>query len=228
MSAFDITIYGHLSFDNIYDDFEYKTSVGCMGNVWNQLKIINPNLRVKLEPTDIGESLILTDRAQCKRTSISRLSLKTSMPVIHDTIISHVMYINELSDTSFIEKLRGYVTADVCNGKPLNVYLEALKYIDILLVSDEDLDSTLDLATLINAVREYVILHQPGGSTIYAKNGWQHTCKAEFVPNINVLGAGDKLAAYMLAAHLDNTKSIDKVMQQAHNGLTEYFKNEKV
>lgn len=227
MSAFDIAIYGHLSFDNIYDGFEYKTSVGCMGNVWNQLKIINPNLKVKLEPTDIGESLILADRAQCKRTSISRLSLKTRIPVIHDAKISHVMYINELSYTGFIKDLKGYVTADVCNGKPINVNLEALKNVDLLLISDEDLNNTVDLATLINAVREYVVLHHSGGSTIYSKNGWQHTSKAEIISNINVLGAGDKFASYILTG-LDNTVSIDKVIQQAHNSLTDYFKNEKI
>lgn len=227
MNVFDIVIYGHLSYDNIYDDFNYKTSVGCMGNVWNQLKLINPDLKVRLEPTDIGESLILTNREQCKRTSISRLSLKTRKPIIHDTIISHVMYLNELSDTSFIKDLKGYVVADTCNGKPINVNSEVLKSIDILLISDEDLGNTLDLTTLINNVREYVILHHSSGSTIYCKNGWQHTSKAETVSNINVLGAGDKFASYIIAG-LDNTVSIDKVIQEAHNKLTEYFKNEKI
>lgn len=225
---FDIVVYGHLSFDNIYEGFNYKTSVGCMGNVWNQLKLINPDLRVKLEPTEIGESLILADVEQCKRTSISRLSLKTRVPVIHDAIISHVMYINELSDTSFIKNLKGYVTADVCNGKPINVDLEALKSIDILLISDEDLNDPLKLTKLVNTVREYVILHHAGGSTIYHKNGWQYTFTAEHVPNINVLGAGDKFAAYILSECLDNTKNISKVIQEAHNKLTEFFKNEKI
>jgi hypothetical protein len=227
MKSFDIAIYGHLSYDNIYEGFNYKTSVGCMGNVWNQLKIINPNLKVKLEPTDIGESLILADVEQCKRTSVSRLSLKTRQPVIHDARISHIMYLNEISDTSFIKELKGYVTADTCNGKPIDINLEALKSIDLLLIADEDIDSTVDLAKLISVVREYVVLHYPGGSTIYSKNGWQHTCKAEIVSGVNVLGAGDRLASYILTG-LDNTVSIDKVIQEAHNKLTDHFKNEKI
>jgi hypothetical protein len=227
MKNFDIAIYGHLSYDNIYEGFNYKTSVGCMGNVWNQLKIINPDLKVKLEPTDIGESLILADVEQCKRTSISRLNLKTRYPCIHDARISHVMYINELSDPSFIKDLKGYITADVCNGKPIRTDLEALKYINLLLISDEDIDSSLELTTLINSVKDYVVLHSSTGSTIYCKNGWQHTSKAEHIPNINVLGAGDKFASYVLTG-LDNSRSIDKVIQEAHNKLTEYFKNEKI
>ena len=68
MKNFDITIYGHLSYDNIYEGFNYKTSVGCMGNVWNQLKLINPDIRIKLEPTDIGESLIVSSVEHNKRT----------------------------------------------------------------------------------------------------------------------------------------------------------------
>lgn len=229
MNTFEITLYGHLSYDNIYDGFNCKASVGCMGNVWGQLKLINPDLRVKLEPTDIGESLILVDVKQCKRTSISRLSLKKRQPVIHDTVLSHVMYLNELSDTTFIKNLKGYVTADICGGKPLDINLECLKYIDILLISDEDIDNALDLPTLVNSVKECVILHSQNGSTIYHKDGHRlHNCKAEVVPNVNVLGAGDRFAAYVISGCLDNTKNITKVVQDAHDELTRQFKNEKI
>ena len=227
MKSFDVAIYGHLSYDNIFSGFDYKTSVGCMGNVWAQLKTIGPNIRVKLEPTDIGESLILTSTEQCKRTSISRLSLKTRIPTIHDSEISHVMYINELSDTSFISKLSGFVTADVCNGKPLDTTNDNLKHIDLLLLSDED--ASINIEGLVSAVRGYVLVHHAAGSTIYSKTTQPKQFKAEFVSNINVLGAGDKFASYIIAGLLvDKPQSIDKVIQDAHNKLTEYFKNEKV
>ena len=226
MNAFDIALYGHLSFDNIYEDFKHKTSVGCIGNVWAQLKFINPDLKIKIEATDIGESLILANQAQCKRASISRLSLKTNKPVIHDATISHIMYLNELSDTDFIKNLKGYITADVCNGKPISLCIDILSHIDTLFISEEDL--SVDLATLITLVKKYVILHTSTGSTVYGKNNWYHTSKAEHVPNINVLGAGDKFASYVLVGLLDNTQSIDKVIQKAHDSLTDYFKNEKI
>lgn len=226
MSAFDIAIYGHLSFDNIYDGFNYKTSVGCMGNVWSQLKLINPYLRVKLEPTDIGESLILADRAQCKRTSISHLSLKTNGAEVHDSKISHVMYLNELSNTSFVTDLKGYITADVCNGKPLNINDPCLEYIDLLLISDEDA-LEINVHQLAQIVRGYVLIHYPTGSTLYSKKEFTKF-KAELVSNINVLGAGDKFAAYILDSLLEDNVELPKVIQRAHNGLTEYFKNEKI
>lgn len=225
MNAFDIALYGHLSFDNIYENFNYKTSVGCIGNVWNQLKIINPNLRIKIEPTDIGESLILSDAKQCKRTSISRLSLKTNKPVVHSANVSHIMYLNEISDCSFIKDIKSYIVADTCNGRPLKLNSDVLGCIDLLLISEEDLIE--DISKIVSLVKGYVLVHYPAGSTIYCKNGWQAQFKAEFVSNINVLGAGDKFASYILAG-LDNTQSIDKVIQQAHNSLTNYFKNEKI
>lgn len=226
MSAFDIAIYGHLSFDNIYDGFDYKTSVGCMGNVWSQLKLINPELKVKLEPTDLGESLIIVDREQCKRTSISHLSLRTSGAEIHDSKVSHVMYLNELSNTSFVADLKGYITADVCNGKLLDINNPCLRYIDLLLISDEDALS-LDIHQLAQTVKGSVLMHYPAGSTLYGKKEFTKF-KAEIVNNINVLGAGDKLAAYILDSLLEDNIELPKVIQRAHNGLTEYFKNEKV
>jgi hypothetical protein len=225
MKSFDIAIYGHLSYDNIYEGFNYKTSVGCMGNVWNQLKIINPNLKVKLEPTDIGESLIIADREQCKRTSISRLSLKTRIPYIHDSKISHIMYLNELSDTAFIKSLKGCVVADVCNGKPLVVDKDVLGNIDLLVISDEDLN--VDVMELLNTVRGCVFVHYPTGSTLYAKPGYMQF-SAETVDNVNVVGAGDKLVSYILSGLLDSLYDLPKVIQDAHIALTEYYKNEKV
>lgn len=225
MNAFDIAIYGHLSFDNIYEGFNYKTSVGCMGNVWNQLKYINPDLKIKLEPTDVGESLVMVDIEHNKRTSISRLSLKTNKPTIHNANVSHVMYLNELSDSSFVQHIKGYVVADTCNGKKLRLNPEVLGNIDLLLISEEDANQ--DLATIVSLVRGYVLVHYPAGSTLYCKTGYQSYFKAEYVPNINVLGAGDKFASYILAG-LDNTKRTDKVIQEAHNSLTDYFKNEKI
>ena len=228
MKSFDITIYGHLTYDNIYDGFSYKASVGSMGNVWSQLKTINPNLKVQLEPTDIGESLIMVNREQCKRTSISRLSLKTGSPTIHDSKINHIMYFNELSDTSFITDIKGFIVADVCNGKPLNFKDENLQHIDLLLMACEDFNEG-DIE-ITDVVRGTVVLHYPKGSTILAgktrkEYSYQH---AELVPNVNVLGAGDKLAAYILAGLLENTQDLPKVIQDAHNALTKYYKDEKI
>jgi len=227
MKSFDITLYGHLSYDNIYEGFKNRSSVGCIGNVWNQLKLIDSNIKVKVEPTDIGESLILIDVKQYKRTSISHLSLKTQLPRIHSTKINHIMYLNELHDKSFISNLKGVNVADTCNGTPLNVYDSCLKYIDLLLISDED-SHYLDISNLCKSVRGDVLLHSSNGSTLYSKSGAKVHFEAELVPDVNVLGAGDKFAAYILAGMLDSAKGLPKVIQNAHNELTKHFKNEKV
>jgi hypothetical protein len=226
MKNFDITLYGHLSYDNIYEDINYKSSIGCIGNVWNQLKLINPNIKVKIEPTDIGESLIVVDVQQCKRTSISHLSLKTRTPHIHSSTINHIMYLNEISNKEFISLLSGFNVADICNGKRLDINDPSLEHIDLLLVSDEDVQH-LSMLYLCCKVRGCVLMHSSNGSTLYYKTNETHF-NAELVPNINVLGAGDKFAAYILAGLLDSTKDLPKVIQDAHNELTNYFKNEKV
>lgn len=226
MSAFDITIYGHLSFDNIYNVATHKTttSVGCMGNVWKQLKLIDPKLKIRLAPTDIGESLILSDSHQSKRTSVSLLSLNTVAPEIQQSKISHVMYLNELKDSSYIAGIPGFITADVCNGKPLNVNDPALKYISLLFISDEDV---VDIDELVKNVKGSVILHHPAGSTLFTKTTSTHFT-AEVVNSVNVLGAGDKFAAYVLHGILEYGDYYSKVIQTAHDKLSEYFKNEKI
>ena len=80
---------------------------------------------------------------------------------------------------------------------------------------------------LTRIVRGSVLKHYPTGSTLYGKTDYAKF-KAEVVNNINVLGAGDKFASYVLTGLLEEPKDIDKVIQEAHNKLTVYFKNEKV
>jgi hypothetical protein len=136
------------------------------------------------------------------------------------------MYINELSDTSFIKDLKGFVTADVCNGKSLNLNDKNLQYIDLLLISDEDM--FVDIATLCSVIRGSVLMHYPTGSTLYKQDLHFTKQNATLVSGINVLGAGDKLAAYILAGLLDSTNALPKVIQHAHSALTNYYINEKI
>ena len=225
MKNFDISIYGHLCFDNIFDGFNYRASIGAMGNVWIHLRRINPNLRVNLIPTDIGDALVLIDKAQGKRTSISSLSLYTQYPKIFiPSTVNHIMYINRLHSLSFIEKLDGFITADICNGSLLDLKNKLLKRINLLFISDEDCVYSIDDLTQIFP---NVLLHRENGSTLYTKNNIQHFT-ANLVRNINVLGAGDKFAAHILAGLVEDSKSLPKIIQTAHEQLTDYFNNEKI
>ena len=104
----DITLYGHLTFDRIFDKFSYDTSVGSMGNVWKNLNYLNSNLNIKLSPTEIGEALILVNKNKSERSSIANLSLYKQQPLIYPSKWNHILYINELQDISFIKTIKKY------------------------------------------------------------------------------------------------------------------------
>lgn len=225
MKDFDISIYGHLCFDNIFDQFEYRSAVGAMGNVWLHLKKINPTLRINLVPTDIGEALVVVDRQQNKRTSVSALSMYTQYPkYFNSSTVNHVMYINQLSDLSFLQNVEGFIVADVCNGRRLNLQNEYLKRINLLLISDEDcIYSKKELLKTFKTV----LLHKENGSILYV-DGREKYFEAKVIKGVNVLGAGDKFAAHILAGLVEDLHSLPKIIQNAHNCLTSYFLNEKI
>ena len=117
---YDISLYGHLTFDRIFEDFYQYNSVGSIGNVWNFLLKINSKLKVNIQPTAIGEALVLVNKDKTERTSVGQLNIKLNKPNIVDSDWNHIMYINELDDISFIFDIKkGMISADTCKGKPL-------------------------------------------------------------------------------------------------------------
>ena len=211
----DIALYGHLSYDNIFSKFNLTTSVGCIGNVWLSIKNKDPGLKLLMQPLAIGESLILVDKQQSKRTSISSLNLHTCSCVPQSADIHHVMYINELNDISFLKDLEGFVTADVCNGTPLDISSQYLKYIDLMFISDEDLNFNIE--KLLSKVPQ-VLLHRTGGSTLYTRDK-TYDFTTQVISGINVLGLGDKFAAYILVNLINNKFNVYKSIQPAHNDI---------
>lgn len=211
--TYDISLYGHLTFDRIFNDFKEDHSVGSMGNVWRCLNKINSKLKINLEPTDIGEALILIDTVKSKRASIANLSLQVREPNIAKSRWSHVLYINELKNIDFISKItHGIVSADICRGSQLH-NISVLKNIDFLFISDEDI--FMDVEGLRDMIRRGVILHHKGGSTCYNKDGTMIETDVKIIDNINVLGCGDMLAAYFINEYLcDN--NMEKSIKLAH------------
>jgi sugar/nucleoside kinase (ribokinase family) len=226
MKSFDITLYGNISFDNIFKDGSYLSSVGCIGNVWKQLKLIDRFLKIQVEPTDFGESLILVDTLQSKRTSVSSLSLRHYCPTIHDSKVNHIMYWNEMANKDFVRCLNGFNSVDICNGKFLDLTDSNLKYVDLIFVSNEDVNSNVILQ-LLKVIRGNVLLHYTEGSILYTKST-ETRFTASLVNNVNVLGAGDKFSSYVLYGILKNEMSLPNVIQNAHASLTEFYQNEKV
>ena len=145
-------------------------------------------------------------------------------PFISKSKWSHILYLNKLSDISFISDIKhGIVSADMCRGKSLE-NLDILKYIDFLFISDEDV--FMDLKELSGLVKQGVMLHHKGGSIFYNKNGTQFSTEVDVLDNINVLGCGDMLASCFINQYL-NCDNIEKSVRESHDLVSNYLRRTK-
>ena len=65
----DITLYGHMTVDRIFDGFEEKQTLGAMANMWRTFKQVAPDLDIGMCPTSIGEAIVYIDRDSSTRYS---------------------------------------------------------------------------------------------------------------------------------------------------------------
>ena len=224
---YDITLYGHLTVDRIFDGLTERQTLGAMANMWRTFKQIAPELNISLCPTSIGEALIYVDRDSCTRYSNAVLDIKTKPPIIKESKISHALYINQLPDTTFLSKLPGIVSADVCVGKKVDENL--LQYLDYFFIADDD--AFADITTMAKLTKGWVILHT-NKSSIISNGTTEKTYKLDdslFLPNSNVLGAGDMFASCFLYA-IHTNKEISEAISYAHKKTSELIKteNEKI
>jgi|TARA_R100000149_G_scaffold58455_1_gene27444 hypothetical protein len=189
----DVTIYGNLIYDHVFSvDDKYET-VGGIANIWHRLRS-TPNISVSLSPTSIGESVILADKHQGKRTSKSLMLQEIVEPDIIPAKWNHIAYLDHLPNYEFLSELNGIVSADVCGRGHLNK--DTLKYVDIIFVGDGDGIDWQDLSD--NGV-QYIIHHAPHEIILMSKGENVKIIKVEkIVSNINVLGAGDMFAAEVI------------------------------
>jgi len=216
---YDVSLYGHITLDRIFGYKEKDVSVGSIGNVWKCLNKANPNLKINVEPTDFGEALILIDTDKSERASKANLSLKTRTPeFFFKSRWNHILYINELYSTSFINKIdSGIISADICRGSTLKD-TNILKKVDFLFLSEEDI--FMDMSDILKLVKKSIILHYKGGSICYNKDGSTVETIVEPIENINVLGCGDMLAAYFIDQYL-KYEDINISIKNAHNLLSD-------
>ena len=223
----DITLYGHLTVDRIFDGFEERQTLGAMANMWRTFKQIAPDLDIGLVPTSIGEAMVYVDRDSSTRYSNFVPDLKTNKPIIQESKISHAMYINKLLDVSWLKNLKGIVSADVCAGPRVDATL--LQHVDYFFIADEDAYS--DLATMCKDTKGYVILHT-NKSSIISNGTIEKKFQIDenmFVHKSNVLGAGDMFASSFLNA-LNKGMSIEQIQKSAHETTSRLITsaNEKV
>ena len=219
----DITLYGHLTVDRIFDGFEERQTLGAMANMWRTFKQIAPDLDIGLVPTSIGEAMVYIDRQSCTRYSNFVPDLKTNSPIIKETKISHAMYINKLLDISWLKDLTGIISADVCAGPKVDTSL--LQYIDYFFIADED--AYADLSTMCKDTKGHVILHT-NKSSIVSDGTAEHSFTIDedlFVQKSNVLGAGDMFASSFLYG-VNQNMPIDQAQIYAHATASELIKSE--
>ena len=217
----DISLYGHLTIDNLIDGETEKKTLGSIANVWKALIELDSSLNIGLSPIDIGEALIYIDKKSATRVSKASLNLKKFSPKVFESKIHHLTYLNEMSERSFIASLDGIITADICPGRP--VMKEVLSQIDYLFISDEDCD---DFTGLVEATKGWVILHSATGSI--CSNGedeffWK-LHEDDILKNVNVLGAGDIFASCCLYKLLEKDNDIHNWIEFAHRKTTEILR----
>ena len=217
----DISLYGHLTFDRIFEDFKEYNSVGSIGNVWNFLIKINPKLKINIQPTAIGEALVLVNKNKTERTSVGQLNIKTKKPNIVDSKWNHIMYINELPDLSFIFDIKkGIISADLCKGKAIE-NKKVFQYIDYLFISDEDV--FMNIKELGKLIKGWVIMHHKGGSVCTDGDEIFET-KVSVIENVNVLGTGDMFAASFMNEYLNSkNKKLKQIVVNSHKEVTNYL-----
>ena len=217
----DISLYGHLTFDRIFEDFKEYNSVGSIGNVWNFLIKINSKLKINIQPTAIGEALVLVNKNKTERTSVGQLNIKTKKPNIVDSKWNHIMYINELPDLSFIFDIKkGIISADLCKGKAIE-NKKVFQYIDYLFISDEDV--FMNIKELGKLIKGWVIMHYTGGSVCTDGDEIFET-KVSVIENVNVLGTGDMFAASFMNGYLNfKNKKLKEIVVNSHKEVTNYL-----
>lgn len=228
-TSVDISLYGHLTHDIIFDGFHQTNSLGAIANVWENLTSLNPFLSIHIEPVSIGKALILVDKKSKIRVSKPNMNLIYNKNV--NTFLksnwAHVLYLNQLPNLNFLENLRKttkIISADISVGN--RIPDDYLKYIDYLFISDEDLDRPIEeLSKLVNG---WVILHYSNGSI--STNGVQTIkCETEIINNLNVLGAGDTFASCFIVKMMDGN-DIETSLNLAHSITYKILKekNEKI
>ena len=84
----DISLYGHLTVDKIFDGFEERQTLGAMANMWRTFKQISPELDIGMIPTSVGEAIVYIDRESSTRYSNFVPDIKTNFPMLPHCLIN--------------------------------------------------------------------------------------------------------------------------------------------
>jgi len=216
---YDVSIYGHITKDTVYDNLNKYQSVVAVGNVWDGIIHTDLSLNLNIQATSMGEALIMIDKKKLQKVTNSHLNLQTRKPKIHNSRWHHIMYLNRLDDISFINELSGVISADITDGDTSN--FEYLDKVDYLFLSKKDLNISID--ELVSKVKGWVIIHDVNGS--HSTNGKESfdVNIDEVITNINVLGAGDYFASSFICHRLKEFE-VKESIKFSHNNVSRILK----
>ena len=210
-----VTLYGHLTVDRILVDFKETPSLGGIANVWAGLVSQGQGLNVSIQPLSVGHALVLVDKENNYRVGRCSFNVKENPASPTDDYWHHISYINQLSDASFIPKLKGIVSADITKENPERC-IDLLQHLDYLFIAKEDL--FMDILELGKKVKGHVIMHHPHGSSItdgITVNDYS-TPEELFLSDINVLGAGDYFASGVIRSMIMGGNLKESVINAHH------------
>jgi len=208
----DITMYGHLMIDRVYDTQTKTSLLGGVANCWRSLSIIDPTISINIHPLSIGESLIYIDKYSNERICNSVMNKYDFDFKHYDSNMYHIAYINDLKDISFLKNLNGIIFAD-CSSMDFDFNL--IKLVDYFFISDDD--AKYDVKFYGNLAKKGAILHSPNGSLFSdGKIIEKFTVPKElYLLNVNILGAGDMFAAsFIYGIYKQNT--VENAIKNAH------------
>ena len=212
---YDLAVYGHLTVDRIFDNVSESVTLGAIGNFWEACLLTESKLFVDIKPMCIGEAIIYINKEKGTRHGRGVLNLlNRKVDINPECGWSHIMYLNQLEDASFIKEIsnsNSIISADLTSGQMKNV--EYFKYLDYLFISDEDL--FMDLEDLAKMVKGWVILHYPAGSVCHNGDTF-YKAETSVVKDLNVLGAGDFFAASFIADKIKNNSNMEKTIKFSH------------
>lgn len=217
----DVTIYGNLVLDLVFDQFNSRRTLGGIANVWSAVEQIDENVLVELMPVCIGSALVYVNSHTGLKISKPNLQKKVQKPLTIQSKVSHIAYLNQIPDLSFIQDINSdIITADLA-GSGLFDYT-TLQYIDYLFVAEDELTN---FSRILDNIKGCVIVHSSCGSSTYNKAGkvvYSH--KHDVVKSVNVLGAGDFFAAAFIVGKLNN-KSDEQAITVAHKQTLKFLTN---
>lgn len=218
---YDIALYGHLTFDEVYFKGQYSTNVGGIANVWRALKNIDNALHIHVSPQAIGDSRIVLRNHS--KDNYSKLNKVQCLIDIVDAKLSHVAYANELEGLNLINQLKGIKTADICTtheqqGRELE--LEVANEFDFIFVSVEHTH------LVPQKFKNRLVIHGPTETRVY-KNGDRiahFSNPSQYLEDINVLGAGDYFAACYIYGIIHG-RNDDHCAEMSQRLTTKYLKD---